>query len=145
MEKVIKIVHKNKLIAFIIKANFKNEGIKFFTPNSFQQQVAYMHRPKGYMICSHNHPPIARSIKFTQEVIFVKSGKVRVDFYDGKKKYVESRIIQRGDVLFLASGGHGFEFIQDGELIEVKQGPFLKKMQSNKFVPIEKESLRVKK
>lgn len=145
MEKVIKIIYKNKLIAFIIKANFKKKGIEFFTPNQFQQQVAYMNRPKGYVISPHNHPPVARSIKFTQEVIFVRSGKVRIDFYDENKNYVESRILQRGDVAFLAFGGHGFEFMKDGEIIEVKQGPFLKKMQSVKFDPVKKEKLKLKK
>lgn len=145
MKNVIEVIHKKRLIAFIIKADFKKEGIEFLTPSRFQQQLAYMHRPRGYVINPHNHPPVKRSIRFSQEVIFVRKGRLRVDFYDNKRNYVESRVLQRGDVLFLASGGHGFEFMRDGELIEVKQGPFLKKMQSVKFEPLERERLRLRK
>ena len=145
MEDVIKIIHKNKLIAFIIKADFNKKGLEFFTPDRFHQQLAYMQRPKEYVILAHRHPHVARKIKFTQEVIFVRSGEVRVDFYDEKRHYVESRIVRKGDIVFLAFGGHGFEFIKGGEIIEVKQGPFSKKMQSVKFDPVKKEKLRIRK
>src|SRR5437870_1495117 len=118
------IVHDNTLMAIIIRANFKQDGIAFFTPEEFSQQLGYMNRPKGYTIPAHIHRHLERTVFFTQEVLVVKSGKVRVDFYNEKQNYLESRIISTGDVILLAAAGHGFEFLEDAELIEVKQGPY---------------------
>jgi mannose-6-phosphate isomerase-like protein (cupin superfamily) len=57
-------------------------------------------------------------------VLFIKRGRLRVDFYDNDQKYLESRILQAGDVILLATGGHGFEVLEEIEMIEVKQGPY---------------------
>ena len=118
------IMHNNTLMAVIIRANFSQEGITFFTPEEFSQQLGYMKRPKGYLIPPHIHQHQERKVFFTQEVLVVKSGRVRVDFYNETQSYLESRIISKGDVILLAAAGHGFEFLEDAELIEVKQGPY---------------------
>ena len=118
------IFHNEILMAVIIRSNFRQEGITFFTPEDFSQQLGYMNRPKGYKIPPHIHRHLERKVFFTQEVLVVKSGKVRVDFYNEEQDYLESRIIARGDVILLAAAGHGFEFLEDAELIEIKQGPY---------------------
>ncbi|MEI2707761.1 MAG: hypothetical protein V9E96_01935 [Chitinophagaceae bacterium] len=115
-------IHQQQLLAVIIKANFKKEGIAFFTPDDFSQQLGYMNRPKGYIIDPHVHNLVERKVTLTQEVLYIKSGKVRVDFFDDDKNYLESRILHQGDVILLAAGGHGFEMLEDAEMIEVKQG-----------------------
>ena len=74
--------HKEKLLSVIIRANYKSEGIEFFTPDDFSQQLAYMHRKKSYVIPPHVHNAVQRDVHFTQEVLVIKSGKVRVDYYD---------------------------------------------------------------
>lgn len=145
MKNITRIVYKDRLLAFIIKASFKKEGLHFFTPDGFSQQMAYMKRFKGHVITSHIHPAIARQVKFSQEVLFVKSGMVRIDFYDEKKRYVESRIVGQGDVIFLASGGHGFEFLKDTEMIEIKQGPFIKNISPIRFAPVTRGKIKLKK
>ena len=145
MKSIIKIISKQKLLGIIIKAGFQKQGIDFFTPPEFSQQLAYMQRTKGYVITPHIHSQVKRSIKYTKETLFIKSGKVRIDFYDEKKNYLESRVLQKGDVVLLAFGGHGLEFIKDSEIIEVKQGPFISKAQPQRFVSIAKNKLRVKK
>lgn len=142
---IIRIISKKKLLAVIIKAKFRQEGLNFFVPNEYPQQLGYMKRPKGYIIAPHIHKPILRKIKYTQEVLFIRSGKMRIDFYDGKKHYLESRITEQGDIVFLAFGGHGFKFMKNAEIIEVKQGPFLKKIQPVRFEPITIEKLKLKK
>lgn len=116
--------HNDKLLAIIIHAGFKKEGIQFFTPDDFSQQLAYMNRPKGYIIDPHVHNLVDRQVTLTQEVLFIKSGKVRVDFFDDHKDYLESKILVTGDVILLAAGGHGFEMLEASEMIEVKQGPY---------------------
>ena len=62
---------------------------------------------------------------YTQEVLFIKKGKLRIDFYDEERKYLESRILKAGDSILLASGGHGLEVLEEVEMIEVKQGPYI--------------------
>ena len=118
------ILHSDKIFAYILRSNFNQEGISFFTPNDFSQQLGYMNRPKGYKIEPHIHKSVSREVKLTQEVLFIKSGKIRVDFYNEKKVFLESRILKTGDVILLAFGGHGFEVLEPSEMIEVKQGPY---------------------
>ena len=97
----------NKIIAIIIRVGFSRNGIEFFTPNDFSQQLGYMKREKGYQIEPHIHKSISREVMLTQEVLFIKSGIVRVDFYNDQREYYESRILNRGDIILLANSGHG--------------------------------------
>lgn len=118
------IVNNGLILSIIIRANFCKDGIDFFTPETFSQQLGYMNRAKGYVIEPHVHNPIKREVFLTQEVLIIKSGKVRIDFYDNEKKYLESKIVLNGDVIILANGGHGFCMLEQSEIIEVKQGPY---------------------
>jgi mannose-6-phosphate isomerase-like protein (cupin superfamily) len=109
-------------------------GISFFTPPQFSQQLAYMNHPKGYQIGAHTHREIERQVFYTQEVLFIRKGRVRVDFYDGEIKVV-SHQIEAGDVVMLVSGGHGFEMLEEAEIIEVKQGPYLGEQDKIRYEP----------
>ena len=129
------ITHNGEIIAIIIPAEFKKQGIEFFTPDNFSQQLAYMNHPSGYVIEPHVHNKVERAIFFTQEVLFIKRGKVKVDFYSEKKEYLESRIVKTGDVILLASGGHGFTMLEPTEMLEVKQGPYSGDMDKTRFKP----------
>lgn len=137
------ITHDGRQLAVIICANYRCEGIEFFTPDDFSQQLAYMNRPKEYVIPPHVHNQVSRNVHFTQEVLFIKSGKVRVDFYDDNKRYLESSVIQTGDVILLAYGGHGFEMLENSEIIEVKQGPYAGDMDKVRFEPISREEVKI--
>jgi hypothetical protein len=136
--------HNNKLLAIIIKANYQKDGISFFTPDSFSQQLGYMNRPVDYVIPPHVHNVVERKVELTQEVLYVKSGKIRVDFYDDDRIYLESRIIEKGDVILLANGGHGFKMLEQSEMIEVKQGPFCGDQDKTRFEPIEENNILLK-
>jgi len=113
-----------RMIAIIVYADYAAEGIEFFTPYNFSQQLASMRRPKGYKISAHVHKPVPRSVRYTQETLFVKKGKVKINFFDEQKKYLENRTLKTGDVILLVSGGHDFVMLEDTEMIEVKQGPY---------------------
>jgi len=119
-----KILHHDLTLGIIIRSNYSKEGIEFFTSDNDSQQLGYMNRPAGYIIQPHRHNIVVREVHYTQEVLFIKSGKIRVDFYDNTQNYLESRIIYKGDVVLLADGGHGFEMLEKSEIIEVKQGPY---------------------
>lgn len=124
MGKIEKIKKKNKLLAMIIRSDYSEEGVNFLTPDDYSQQVAYMHHPIGKKIDAHIHNLVHRNVVFTQEVLFIKRGKLRVDFYDDYEDYLESTILEAGDVMLLVSGGHGFTVIEEVEMVEVKQGPY---------------------
>ncbi|MCB0744232.1 MAG: hypothetical protein KDC67_10035 [Ignavibacteriae bacterium] len=133
---------KDQLLGIIIKSSYEKEGITFFTPDDFSQQLGYMKREKGYVIEPHVHNPVMREVIWTQEVLLIKSGKVRVDFYDDDKNYLESRILRQGDVILLASGGHGFSMLETSEIIEVKQGPYSGDKDKTRFTPINEKNIK---
>ncbi len=122
---VEQITHDRQLLAIIVSHQFDREGIHFFTPDELSQQLAYMHHPVGKIIEPHVHNQVVREVKSTQEVLFIRKGKLRVDFYTERQEYLESRIIGAGDVMLLITGGHGFEVVEEIEAIEVKQGPYV--------------------
>ena len=132
-----KITNNEHLLAIIIPNYYQREGISFFTENDFSQQLGYMNRPEGYVIPPHRHNIVPREVFHTQEVLFIKSGKVRVDFYDDQQNYLESRILNKGDVILLAAGGHGFQMVEPSEIIEVKQGPYIGERDKVRFDHVE--------
>jgi len=138
------ISHAGLTLATLIRSNYHDEGIKFFTPDEFSQQLAYMNRPQGYIIQPHVHNSVPREVQFTKEVLLIKSGKVRVDFYDDDQNYLESRVLYPGDVILLAFGGHGFEMLETSEMIEVKQGPYAGDADKTRFVGITAIEAKVK-
>lgn len=115
---------KEVILAIIIRNDYSCEGVDFITPDEYSQQVAYMHHPTGKVIDAHLHNMVHRNVVMTQEVLFIKKGKLRVDFYDNYADYLESVILENGDVILLVSGGHGFTVLEEVEMIEVKQGPY---------------------
>ncbi len=127
------ISHNDKLLAMIVRSQFQKDGIEFFTPDDFSQQLAYMKRREGYVIPPHVHNLVPRNIHLTQEVLFIRKGKIRIDFYSEQQKYLESRILKSGDVILLAHGGHGFEMLEESEIIEVKQGPYAGDQDKTRF------------
>jgi hypothetical protein len=118
------IQHDGRLLALIVTHHYDKPGVSFFTPNDLSQQLAYIRHPAGKIIESHVHSPLPREVLHTQETLLVKRGKLRVDFYDDDYSYLESRILEAGDVILLIQGGHGFEVLEEVEMFEVKQGPY---------------------
>ena len=139
-----KITYDNQIISIIIRSNYYKDGIEFFTPNTFSQQLGYMSRNKGYIIEPHIHNIKLREVNLTQEVLYVKSGKIRIDYFNNNLNYIESKILLSGDVILLASGGHGFEFIEKSEIIEVKQGPYIGDEDKLKFKTINNHQINIK-
>ena len=127
------IFHKDTLLALILRTEFKKNGIQFFTPDNFSQQLGYMKRPTGYVIDPHIHNPVIREVEYTKEVLFIKSGLVKIDFYTQKKVYLQSEILKKGDIILLSYGGHGFTMLEESEIIEVKQGPYAGESDKSRF------------
>lgn len=138
-----KVEKKSKTIAIIIREGHSCQGVDFITPGDYSQQVAYMNHPKGKIIDAHVHNIVHRDIFLTQEVLVIKKGKLRVDFYDEYEDYLESRILNAGDIILLISGGHGFAVLEDLEMVEVKQGPYAENADKKRFSGVANEDVRI--
>ena len=140
-----KIFHKKKLFALIVRSKFrKKNGINFFTENNATQQFGYMKHKKNYVIKPHQHNIRLTKILMTTEVIILFKGILRVDFYVNKTKYLFSKKIFEKDIIMLVNGGHGFKVLKDGEMLEVKQGPYSLSKDKIKFDKVDEKKIRIK-
>lgn len=133
--------HNGTHLAIIVRKNYHQEGIEFFTGDNDPLQIGYMKRGKDYVIQPHVHNAVERTISFTHEVLVIKSGTVRIDFYTSEKQYIRSTKVYQGDVVLLTDGGHGFKMLDDAEIIEVKQGPYVGNLDKQRFDPIDDDQV----
>lgn len=124
MENIEKISEGNKVFAIILRKEFDEPGANFFTPNEFSQQLGMLIHKRGKIIKKHRHKLIKREIFRTQEVLLLLKGKLKIDLYNSEAKKLKSVILNPGDSILLAQGGHSVEILEDSKIIEVKQGPY---------------------
>jgi hypothetical protein len=136
-----KITYDDITLAIIIRKEYVKNGIEFFSNENDSQQLGYMNRPEGYEIQPHRHNLVKREVHLTQEVLFIKSGKIRVDFYTDNQEYFKSTFLYSGDVILLSNGGHGFKMLEDSEIIEVKQGPYCGEQDKVRFEAVEDKNI----
>ena len=110
--------------AIVIRGTAKAESIEFYSPKDFPQQIGLMSRPKGYVVPGHEHNEVLRQITLTQEVLVIRSGRCEVTLLNPGSEEIYIELI-KGDVILLASGGHSIRMLDDTEILEVKQGPYL--------------------
>jgi|Laugrefa1bdmlbdn_1035148.scaffolds.fasta_scaffold12415_2 mannose-6-phosphate isomerase-like protein (cupin superfamily) len=110
--------------AIVIRANFRVQGIKFFSPSSYSQQIGLMTRPAGFKVPAHKHNLVERKIHATQEVLFIREGICTVNLFSEENQISESIKLLEGDVILLAHGGHEVIMETECEILEVKQGPY---------------------
>jgi len=60
-------------------------------------------------------------------MVYIKNGSVVIHLFGHNKEPLKSIKLSTGDLVFLVSGGHGFDILDDTTIIEVKQGPYLGK------------------
>lgn len=135
MYKINKIYDNKKLVSIIFKKtnNKIKKKIEFFTNNKLPFQVGLLNHQKNHKIIPHQHKKKEKKIQNTSEFLFLLSGKVRVNFFNKKKKKIESKIIKTGDMILLIDGGHGFDILKKSILVEIKQGPFNSEIDKVRF------------
>jgi len=138
-----KISYKKKIFGYILKYK-KKQGVNFLTPKILSHQVGFIKHKTKHLIKPHKHYKNIRRIEYTSEVLIIQKGKLRVDFYSDKEKYLFSKIIKKNDIIILNSGGHGFKVIEAVEMIEVKQGPYNIKSDKKVFNSISDDLIRLK-
>ncbi len=116
---------KERRLALVIRSDTVTIDVHFFTPDDFSQQLGLLIHPKGKIIRPHQHKPIRRVITQTQETLHVRYGLVEVDVYDFEARKVATVQLREGDTILLAAGGHGMRVLEDAQILEIKQGPYL--------------------
>jgi len=114
----------NTPICHIVRSTYHPEKTEFYTPGDYSQQLGIIKYPKGGTIKPHYHNRVPREVHLTQEVLFIRKGVLKVILFDSNLVHVADVILNQGDAILLASGGHGFEMLEDCEMLEVKQGPY---------------------
>jgi len=130
-----RITHNDRLLALIIRRDDTMPGVNFLTDDDSVMQVGILNHPKSKVLQAHIHQEAERRITGTQEVLFLRKGKLRVDFYADDETYLESRTLEAGDTILLISGGHGFEMLEDVDMIEAKTGPYVGDRDKRRFQP----------
>jgi hypothetical protein len=103
-----------------------NEGLSFFSQDNEYIQVGVWGYSAGKELKAHIHNEVPREVLWTQEVIFVRTGKIRANIYDTSETKVAELIVGAGDIIILLRGGHGYDIIEDGtQVLEVKNGPYV--------------------
>jgi hypothetical protein len=125
---VEEVVLGGALRAVIVRREFQHAGTQFFTPPDFGQQLGFMSHPAGHQIGAHTHREARRDARPTQEVLILRKGRLRVDFYGDGQIRLDSRVLSAGDVILLVSGGHGYHVLDDCEMFEIKPGPYSETM-----------------
>lgn len=128
-----RITADNILLALIIRKNFNKKGGNFVTVQENPLQLGIFKYNPGEIIRPHLHKRLNRCIKTTQEILYIVRGKVKVDLFFKNKK-VATKILKNGDTILLANGGHGFKFLSETKLIEIKQGPYIDKKTDKQYL-----------
>jgi hypothetical protein len=111
-------------IAYVIRAAARPERTTFVTADEATMQAGFVVYPASGEVARHVHLPIQRSLVGTAEAIYIREGRCLVDLYDSQRRHVTTVTLDRGDIVVLLAGGHGFRMLEDTVLFEIKQGPY---------------------
>ena len=124
--KTEKIMNDDLILAIIIRNTDWEEKLNFVSSEGDYQQVGIWGYNKGEKLASHIHLFKPREVLRTQEVVFVKDGRIRADIYTENEDFLKSVELGKGDTIILLNGGHGYEILEDGtKVLEVKNGPYV--------------------
>jgi|TARA_Y100000992_G_scaffold234562_1_gene165422 hypothetical protein len=125
--KVKEIKHGNTVLARYIPASVAwSDDLNFFSDDEDFIQFGTWGYNSGKELKAHIHNEVVREVKWTQEVLYVRKGKLKARIYDKEEKLVDNIIVNEGDLIVLLHGGHGYDIIEDGtQVLEVKNGPYV--------------------
>jgi cupin fold WbuC family metalloprotein len=117
-----RILHNGKLVG--LKINSFPEGTVSATEEKEALQILTLKHPAGKVVAPHRHISHVRTTEHLQECIVVIRGRIRLSFFDDKANIVASVEVGNGEACVTLSGGHSVEFLEDSEVIELKNGPY---------------------
>ena len=102
------------------------DGLNFFSQEGDFIQVGVWGYGAGKELKAHIHNEVKREVLWTQEVLFVRSGKLRARIYNTQEELIKQLEVQAGDVIILLRGGHGYDILEEGpQVLEIKNGPYV--------------------
>ena len=125
---ILEIRNKQNLYALIIKKKrrFIKNGVDFLTKDKDLLQLGFINHKKNHHIKSHIHLKKPRIINYCTEVLLIEKGKVKIKFFDNNSSDIKKdKILNKGDIIILFQGGHGFKILEKTQIIEIKQGPYV--------------------
>ncbi len=127
MSEAVEIKEGDLILARYIPADVAwREGLNFFSSDVDFIQVGTWGYGTGKALKAHIHNEVRREVFWTQEVLFVKKGRVRANIFSTQQNKVAELSLEAGDVIILLHGGHGYDILEDGtQVLEIKNGPYL--------------------
>ncbi len=127
MSEIVEIKEGDLVLARHIPASAAwNDGLNFFSQNEDFIQVGVWGYGAGKELKAHIHNEVKREVLWTQEVLFVRCGKLRANIYDTNENKVAELEVNAGDVIILLRGGHGYDILENGtQVLEIKNGPYV--------------------
>lgn len=127
MSEVIEIKEGDLVLARHIPADVAwQDGLNFYSQDNDFIQVGIWGYGEGKELKAHIHNEVKREVLWTQEVLFVRKGKIRANIFDTAENKVTQIEVCAGDVIILLRGGHGYDIIEDGtQVLEIKNGPYV--------------------
>ena len=102
------------------------EGLNFFSQDSEFIQVGVWGYKAGKELKAHIHNVVKREVPLTQEVLFVRQGRIRANIYNTSEKKIAGIEVAAGDIIILLRGGHGYDILEDDtQVLEIKNGPYV--------------------
>lgn len=127
MSEVVEIKEGDLVLARHIPADVAwQDGLNFFSQDNDFIQVGIWGYSAGRELKPHIHNEVKREVLWTQEVLFVRKGKIRANIFDTAENKISEIEVNTGDVIILLRGGHGYEILEEGtQVMEVKNGPYV--------------------
>lgn len=114
------------LLAIVCRDADWTPGLQFCTPDQLFIQAGCWQYPAGKTLANHRHKEHARTVTRTQEVVYVKRGRMKARILAPDGRLVREVVLGAGDFAVMAEGGHGYEILDEGsQILEVKNGPFV--------------------
>lgn len=112
-----------------IRVNKFSKGTRAVSLPKQALQVLTLKRDKGEHIKAHLHVPKQRITERLQECLVLRKGRIKINLYNSRKKYLQSLYVKKGEFFILINGGYSIDVIESAEIIEIKNGPFLEDKQ----------------
>ncbi len=123
------------LLAIVVRDDFRGGRYNFITPDEFPMQLGVNFYGAGERIQPHAHVETRRDVREQQELLFLKRGRAVLRLYTNARELAHSVELSAGDCVLLAGGGHGLDILEETQLIEAKQGPYLGAGEKFRFEP----------
>lgn len=115
--------HKGTVVAIHIQE--LKEGSIPQTQATEPLQVVSLKHKSGKHLQAHMHQPKLRKTYSMQEGLIIKKGSIKVSLFSPDKVKFKDVIIKKGEMLILMNGGYAINFLENSEIFEVKNGPFV--------------------